>query len=174
MVAGAGWMQQEFDALGVPFRQRGRITDETLDVLTALFADPTSTVAGVEFGAEPRPLRQPYPLMVGGHTDPAMRRALRLGHGIQFTPESPDAVAGLLERLAQLAGGTVPDGFIVSARIHLSRFDPDDDPAPILHQIGLAGTPGVTEVVVSILDRDPGRYAERLDALATWLDLGAT
>lgn len=173
MVAGAGWMEQEFDALGVPFRERGRITDETLDALTTLFAQPTATIGGVEFGAEPRPLRQPYPLMVGGHTNPAMRRALRLGHGIQFTSESPDEVPELLQRLAGHGGGVIPEGFIVSARIHVGRFEVDDDPEPVLDQIHRAGAPGVTEVVISILDRDPARYAARLEALAGWLELSA-
>lgn len=172
MVAGAGWMEQEFDALGVPFHRRGRITDETLDELTTLFAEPLVTMGGVEFGAEPRPLRRPYPLMVGGHTDPAMRRALRLGHGIQFTPESPAETAELIERLSEHAGGALPDGFIVSSRIHLSRFEVDDDPEPVLDQIRLAGAPGVTEVVISILDRSAEGYAERLQAVAGWLGLG--
>lgn len=171
LVAGAGWMEQEFAALGVPFDERGPITDDTLDTLTRLFADPISSVGGVEFGAEPRPLRQPYPLMVGGHSNPAMRRALRLGHGIQFTSESPAEVPALLQRLADHAGGAIPDGFIVSARIHLSRFQVGDDPEPILEQIRMAGPPGVTEVVISILDKDPSRYAERLAALAEWIGL---
>jgi probable F420-dependent oxidoreductase len=174
LVAGAGWMEQEFTALGVPYAQRGAITDATLDTMTKLFAEPVTSVGGVEFGAEPRPQRQPYPLMVGGHSNPAMRRALRLGHGIQFTSESPDEVPALLERLADHAGGAMPDRFIVSARIHLSRFEVGDDPDPILEQIRLAGSPGVTEVVVSILDKDPGRYAERLETLAGWLGLEAT
>lgn len=174
MVAGAGWMEQEFDALDVPFKERGRITDATLGALTELFAGPTTTMGGVEFGAEPRPVRQPYPLMVGGHTNPAMRRALRLGHGIQFTSESPDEVPELLERLAGHAGGSIPDGFIVSARIHIGRFDAEDDPELVLDQIRRAAAPGVTEVVISILDRDAERYAERLDVLAGWLGLPAS
>jgi probable F420-dependent oxidoreductase len=171
LVAGAGWMEQEFTALDVPFAHRGPITDATLDAMTQVFAESITTLGGVEFGAEPRPLRQPYPLMVGGHSKPAMRRALRLGHGIQFTPESPGDIAGLVDRLAEMAGGAVPGGFIVSARIHLSRFAVDDDPGPILEQIRLAGSPGVTEVIISILDRDPERYATRLDTLARWLGL---
>jgi probable F420-dependent oxidoreductase len=171
LVAGAGWMEQEFTALDVPFTRRGAITDETLDTLTRLFADPLATINGVEFGAEPRPLRQPYPLMVGGHTDPAMRRALRLGHGIQFTAESPAEVSALVVRLTEHAGGSIPAGFIVSSRIHLSKFAVDDDPEPVVEQIRLAGTEGVTEVVVSILDRHPSAYAERLAALAGWIGL---
>ena len=171
LVAGAGWMEQEFTAIDVPFDRRGPITDETLNAMTQIFAQPITTVGGVEFGAEPRPLRQPYPLMVGGHSNPAMRRALRLGHGIQFTPESPAEIAELVARLADRAGGAIPNGFIVSARIHLSRFEAGDDPEPILEQIRMAGSPGVTEVVVSILDRDAERYATRLETLAGWLGL---
>ena len=171
LVAGAGWMEQEFVALGVPYARRGAITDDTLDTLTELFENPVASIAGIEFGAEPRPVRQPYPLMVGGHSKPAMRRALRLGHGIQFTSESPTEVPALLERLVAYAGGTLPQDFIVSARIHLSRFEIDDDPAPILEELRLAGSPGVTEVVISILDRDPANYALRLGALAGWMGL---
>lgn len=172
LVAGAGWMEEEFIAIGVPYDERGRVTDDTLELLTVLLSEPTATVNGVTFGAEPRPVRQPFPLMVGGHSRPAMRRALRLGHGIQFTSESPEEVAALLTRLEELAGGRLSDGFIVSARIHLSRFEADGDPEPVLEQIRLAAAPGVTEVVISILDREPARYAERVTALAAWLGLG--
>ena len=171
MVAGAGWMEQEFAVLGVPFDERGSITDDTLDALTRLLSESTVTMNGVEFGAEPRPRRQPYPLMVGGHSKPAMRRALRLGHGIQLTPESPAELPGLIQRLVELAGGRLPADFIVSARVHLSRFEIGDDPEPVLEQLHLAGARGVTEVVLSILDRESDRYAARLDALADWLGL---
>ncbi|MFJ6380610.1 LLM class flavin-dependent oxidoreductase [Kitasatospora sp. NPDC092039] len=62
---GAGWARQEFDALGVPFGARGRLTDEYLGTLRDAWA------------AEPD--RRAVPVWVGGHSGAALRRAVRFG-----------------------------------------------------------------------------------------------
>ncbi|MHB8577544.1 MAG: TIGR03619 family F420-dependent LLM class oxidoreductase [Dehalococcoidia bacterium] len=89
---GAGWMPEEFSALGVPFEQRGRLTDEYLDAILALWASPVATFAGptVKFESlvsEPRPLQQPRPpLYVGGATPPALRRTVKYGDAWHGSP----------------------------------------------------------------------------------------
>lgn len=169
MVAGAGWMKEEFDVLGVPFEERGRITDETLDLLTRAFSEPSlDTVVG-PVGMEPRPLRRPYPLMVGGHTKVAMRRALRLGHGWQGTPQHAGQVDELVEKLADVNGGSIPEGFIVATRLHISRYDPDTGRDAVMQQVRDARAPRVDEVVLSIIDPDVERFFARLEALGEWL-----
>ncbi|WP_281690335.1 TIGR03619 family F420-dependent LLM class oxidoreductase [Pseudonocardia thermophila] len=70
----AGWATQEFAALGVPYRGRGAITDEYLRVLRRLWTE--GSVDGVV--NTPRPVRTP-PIWVGGHSAPALRRAVRYG-----------------------------------------------------------------------------------------------
>jgi hypothetical protein len=171
MVAGVGWMKEEFDALDVPFERRGAITDEALDLLTAAFAGTPLDLPTGAVGVEPRPVRQPYPLMVGGHSKPAMRRALRLGHGWQATPQHPGQVTELVEALAETGGGSIPDDFVVATRLHLSKYDADGPGDAVLEQVQTAITDRVDEVILSIVDPDVERYFARLSALASWLGL---
>ena len=87
---GAGWLAEEFAALGVPFEERGARLDEYIDVLRELWAprdDPEkSTVDGrfVSFTdciMRPRPTNGTVPIVIGGHTKVAARRAARRGNG---------------------------------------------------------------------------------------------
>jgi probable F420-dependent oxidoreductase len=87
---GAGWLAEEFAALGVSFDDRGRRFDEYIDVLRELWApadDPEkSSVEGayVRFTdciSRPRPVRGTVPIIIGGHTRVAARRAARRGDG---------------------------------------------------------------------------------------------
>jgi alkanesulfonate monooxygenase SsuD/methylene tetrahydromethanopterin reductase-like flavin-dependent oxidoreductase (luciferase family) len=64
---GVGWATQEFDALGLDFRRRGRETDELLDVLTTAWQDTD------DYGSND------IPIWVGGTTDAGLRRAIRYG-----------------------------------------------------------------------------------------------
>ena len=82
---GVGWAQQEFDALRVPFRQRGAITNEYLEAITLLWIQDIATYEGkfVSFKdvhTAPRPVQSPHPpIWVGGPSDAALRRAARYG-----------------------------------------------------------------------------------------------
>jgi probable F420-dependent oxidoreductase len=84
---GVGWLEEEFDALGVPFEDRGKRTDEYVTALRALWTDDPATFKG-EFVAferchsNPKPV-QPggIPIVVGGHSQAAARRAGRLANG---------------------------------------------------------------------------------------------
>jgi len=101
---GAGWLAEEFAALGVPFDERGKRLDEYIDVLRELWspaADPEkSSVAGrfVTFAdciMRPRPANGTVPIVIGGHTKVAARRAAARGNG--FFPGS-----GSIEELAEI------------------------------------------------------------------------
>jgi probable F420-dependent oxidoreductase len=98
---GTGWDTAEFAAAGVPFAGRGRRADEQLDAVRRLWRGrPTRDDAGVRLGVRPRTPGGP-PVWVGGHSDAAVRRALRYGdawHGSGL-----DA-AGLAEVRGRLAG----------------------------------------------------------------------
>ncbi|MFF1787855.1 TIGR03619 family F420-dependent LLM class oxidoreductase [Kitasatospora sp. NPDC058243] len=71
---GVGWARQEFDALGVPFAARGRLTDEYLGVLRDAWR-PETPGAGTGTGGH----AAPTPVWVGGHSEAAIRRAVRFG-----------------------------------------------------------------------------------------------
>jgi len=90
---GVGWARQEFDALGVAFRDRGRLTDEHLAAIRAAWQDDQDYRSGQ------------IPIWIGGNSDAAIRRAVRLGdawHPLRFTPGwLPAAV----ERLEAAAAG---------------------------------------------------------------------
>lgn len=124
---GAGWMREEFEAINVPFGQRGRLTDEYLDAMLALWASPVASFAGptVQFknlSAEPLPVQQPHPpLWVGGRTEAALRRTLRYGdvwHGSPVSlPEMLPFVAALRAALAD--AGRDPDSIAITTRAPL-------------------------------------------------------
>ena len=85
---GAGWMKEEFQALGVPpFPERGAVTDEYLDAFVELWTKDDARFAGryVKFADilfEPKPVQKPYPpIWVGGESGPALRRTARIGDG---------------------------------------------------------------------------------------------
>ncbi|RFU37832.1 LLM class flavin-dependent oxidoreductase [Actinomadura logoneensis] len=89
---GTGWARQEFEALGVPFERRGRLTDDLLRDVRAAWRDTGDYQSGE------------VPVWVGGHSDAAMRRAALFGdawHPLRVTlPWLEEAV----ERLARIAG----------------------------------------------------------------------
>lgn len=83
---GVGWLREEFDALGVPFERRGRRTDEYLEAMRALWASDDASYEGefVNFkgmSCNPKPKHGQVPIIVGGHSKSAIRRAARYGNG---------------------------------------------------------------------------------------------
>ena len=115
---GAGHVEGEFDALGVPFAQRGRITDEAVMAIRAALSDEWG---GGDVGQQPRPV-QPGgpPIWVGGSSDAALHRAARLGDGWlpQGPPEGGMATAiATLRRLREDAGRDGP--FAIGGGINL-------------------------------------------------------
>jgi len=84
---GVGWLQEEFDAIGLPFHQRGKMMDEIVPLLRRLWTDEVIEHHGTffDFGPirfEPKPLQKPcIPIELGGHSTAALERAGRLGDG---------------------------------------------------------------------------------------------
>jgi alkanesulfonate monooxygenase SsuD/methylene tetrahydromethanopterin reductase-like flavin-dependent oxidoreductase (luciferase family) len=90
---GVGWAVQEFDALGVPFRQRGKLTDDYLRLVRAAWEDDEDYRCGR------------IPIWVGGNSEAGLRRAVRLGdawHPLRFTMPW---LRGAAARLTELADG---------------------------------------------------------------------
>jgi probable F420-dependent oxidoreductase len=100
---GVGWLREEFDALGVPFERRGARTDEYVAAMRALWAGDDASFRGTFVGFEgmscnPKPVHGAVPILVGGHSEQAARRAGRLGDG--FFPAT--GMAGPVEPLIAL------------------------------------------------------------------------
>ena len=87
---GVGWLEEEFRAVNVPWPQRGRRTDEYLDVLATLWNDETSSYEGEFYSLNPcqmfpKPVQAPVPIHIGGESDAALRRAFegRFGRTVE-------------------------------------------------------------------------------------------
>lgn len=94
----------EFAAVGVPVRERGRRTDESLDVLTRLFAGTPVDFDGHSVVLDPLPLQQPRPpLWIGGRKEASMRRAGRFGDVWVPYMYSPEQLASGLATVADAA-----------------------------------------------------------------------
>jgi len=83
---GVGWLKEEFEALGIPFERRGKRADEYVAAMRALWAGDGASFSGefVKFdkvSSNPKPVAKSVPIIVGGHSEAAARRAGRLGDG---------------------------------------------------------------------------------------------
>lgn len=82
---GTGYQREEFEALGVPFKERGALTDEALETIALAWRGGEVVKRGMHFNAvgnEPRPVPvPPPPIWVGGGSDKAIVRAARWGDG---------------------------------------------------------------------------------------------
>lgn len=109
---GVGWQREEYEALGVPWEQRGARCDEYVEVMRRLWVDPVSAHEGRFWTlppsrAFPKPVQLPHPpIHVGGESDAAIARVARLGaHWLPFNM-SPELLVTKRAQLAQLLEGT--------------------------------------------------------------------
>ncbi|MEU8246220.1 LLM class F420-dependent oxidoreductase [Nonomuraea sp. NPDC048916] len=106
----AGYLEPELRALGVPLAQRGARTEEYLKAMRSLWEDPAPAFHGrfVEFrnvDAWPRPVQRPVPVVMGGHTPAAHRRAAELADGWYGWMLGLRATAAQLESVRKAAAG---------------------------------------------------------------------
>ncbi|HEY5171468.1 MAG TPA: LLM class F420-dependent oxidoreductase [Acidimicrobiia bacterium] len=105
---GVGYLEPEFLAIGADFEHRGAITDEFLDAMQHLWYDEHPEFRGrfADFSgvdAHPRPVQQPVPIVIGGHSPRAYRRAVARGHGWYGFAMTPDGAAACLAGLRAAA-----------------------------------------------------------------------
>lgn len=119
---GAGWLREEFEALGAPYDSRGRRLAESLQIMRAAWGGGPFVHRGEFFQLERLQLcEQPVhvPVIMGGNSDPALRRAARLGDGwfASGTPELDEACR-LRERVLAYRAEMGPGGpFRLFARV---------------------------------------------------------
>ena len=98
---GVGWLKEEFDALGVPFAERGARTNEHIEAMRALWSRDDATYKGrfVSFegmSCNPKPVAGRVPIHIGGHSEVAAKRAAKLGDGFFPATGSPVDVEPLI------------------------------------------------------------------------------
>jgi len=166
----AGWLEAEFDALGVPFHERGARTDEaitmlrkfwTTDHITESFPVHQSTVASMR--TLPQPVRH-VPLWVGGHADVALRRAIAVGdgwHGAFLSPEQTE------KRVRTLRAGRPEETFAISMRTRWDALLDEED--LIMYEIDRYREIGVTHLVPEPRQRTVDLYLESMEKMANIL-----
>src|SRR5205809_931808 len=132
----AGWYAREFDAVGVPFKQRGRLFERNLEILTRLWTEDRVTLRVDEFNLREAVMRPPTvqrprpPVLIGGYVDAVLRRVARMGDGwltYFYTPESYRTSWKQIVGFAREAGGPGrPDPVPLPARA--GRADRARDP----------------------------------------------
>ena len=105
---GSGWLEEEFDALGVSFDDRGDRTDEYLEAMKQAWASDTASYRGkfVNFNnvySRPQPANGHVPIIVGGHSRRAARRAGELGDGFFPGRGNFDELAALFDHARHCA-----------------------------------------------------------------------
>ena len=163
---GVGWARQEFGALGVEFRDRGRLTDEHLLAIRQAWRDEQDYRSGR------------IPLWIGGNSDAALRRAVRLGdawHPLRFTP---GWLAEAVGRLNDIAAGQQRPAPALMPRIALRLTA-----APVTGADRLAGHGTIEQVTADlehlqslgagtvVLDPFNGNPDETAHPEAAWRDL---
>lgn len=165
--AASGWLQQEFDALGVPFEERGVRTDETIDIMRRCWTqDPIDAVAPttgatlVAMRVKPQPERS-IPIWVGGHSEAAFRRAVSVGDGWHGAFQSPEDTAGMT---ARLRSDRPEPSFTLSMRARWDALRDDaDDIARELEQFMQAG---IQHIVTEPVQRDQDSWLRCGEAFA--------
>ncbi len=103
MSVGVGWLEEEFNSLGVPFRERGRICDEYLAAIIELWTSDTPEfdgkyVAFRDIAFEPKPVQRPHiPIWIGGDVEASLKRAARFGSGWWPFLSDPDDIPARLD-----------------------------------------------------------------------------
>jgi len=163
--AAAGWLEGEFDALGVPFAERGPRTDEALDVLRAIWdGDQPVDFDGrfttlEQMRIVPTPGRR-VPIWIGGSSAPALRRAVARGDGWQGSFEKPDATAAIVARLR----AERPDAdFVISMRVDWDGLA--DEPDRLRRRLAGYADAGVDHIVTSVRQTDLESWMRSVEVL---------
>jgi probable F420-dependent oxidoreductase len=162
--AGVGWLEAEFAALGAPFHERGRRTDEGIAMMRAVWSQDPVTFRSkyipaeiTELTMQPFPIR-PIPIWFGARSEAAFRRTVRIGdgwHGSQLTPEE---AAPIVKRLR--AERPEP-GFTISMRAHWNGKDDGE----LRERVGAYAAIGVQHVMVHPLNRDVDDWNEVIEGV---------
>ncbi len=160
---GVGWLEEEFNAIGVPFTGRGKRAEEYVGALRALWDDEIASYHGetVDFTdciSRPAPVNGRVPIIIGGHSEQAARRAGQIGDGFFPGKGDNDRLAELIAIMRQSAEdvGRDPDAIELTVG-GAAAFAPDP-----VEALGELVEMGVSRVVIPPLSFDPDAIGDAL------------
>lgn len=160
---GVGWLREEFEAVGVPWERRGRRCDEYILAMRALWREELASFEGefVRFrnlSLTPKPVQEGgVPIVVGGHSEAAARRAGRLGDGF-FPAIFPNSA--LKERLPALIR-TMREAAVEAGR-DPDRIEVTSGGARRAEDLGWFEDQGVARMVIRVRSREPADIRDEL------------
>ncbi len=130
---GVGWNAVEYESLGQEFHNRGRRSEEQVEVLRALWTQELVTYDGrwhkiTDAGLNPLPVQRPIPVWFGGSAEPLLRRVARMGDGwFPLFKADADGLA-TLERMRGYAreAGRNPDDIGIESWVSIGDRQPED------------------------------------------------
>jgi probable F420-dependent oxidoreductase len=130
---GIGWNPVEYEALGEDFKNRGRRSEEQVEVMRKLWTNELVTYEGqwhkiTDAGLNPLPVQRPIPIWFGGSDDRALRRLARLGDG-WFPLMGPDDTCRVsIEKIANYAreAGRDPKSIGIEGRVAIAGKSPEE------------------------------------------------
>jgi probable F420-dependent oxidoreductase len=158
---GVGWLEPEFEALGVPFKERGRRMDEGIGLMKAVWYNdpvtfPTNWIdAKVEgMRSQPQPIA-PIPIWIGGSSDAAFKRACGLDgwHGSRVRPDQAKEV------VARFRAVRPEESFTISLRITCNANNVDETRSAL----AAYKEAGVQHVMAAPEDRDIDTYLKTVE-----------
>lgn len=177
---GVGAVENEMEAMGSPFAERGAITDETIAIMKELWTkeDPSyqgkyHSFSGMKF--TPKPVQKPHiPIIIGGTSKAAIRRAARSGAAWHPTALSPEVLAQGMEYLKEqvVTAGRDPSEVEVSVSAAIgsthnhNRYSLGEDPEEVLERAQKYQEMGVGRLVVSPNTRDQSQLRPIMEMIA--------
>lgn len=163
--AAAGWLEGEFEALGVPFAERGARTDEAIDALRACWEQRPVTFEGRTVRLDrmevlPQPERR-IPIWVGGMSAPSRRRAVERGDGWHATFTAADELAPVLK---ELRAARPDEAFTLSTRVGWDGLT--DDAGELRRQLDAFAEAGLQHLLVSPRQNELDAWLKSVEALA--------
>ena len=166
---GLGWNEVEFTALDMNFRDRGRRSEEQIEIMRRLWTEDLVTFEGEwhrieDAGLNPPPVQRPIPVWIGAMSAPALRRAGRIADGWFVYPrQAPDETAAdmvLVLRKAARDAGRDPESIGVDATVYAHQgVGPEDWHSLIEAWEGIGATRITFRTMESGLDFPDGHIA---------------
>lgn len=178
---GAGHVQEEFEALGVDFRQRGPVLDECLDALRAAlgpdeFPEHHGKLYDFEgLGQRPRPVQERIPMWVGGSSPAAVRRAALKGDGWLPQGDPRDRLPAQIARIRELreragvrgpftVGAIVEPLYVGTPRWEVGRRTLTGGPRELAESLRAYSAMGVHQIQVRFRSRSRGELTDQIAA----------